>query len=81
MLCSLYKNQHMLAGSACTVLPIIISVVILTTDRELDQDTCREGVDTAETEKNASVMMWVQLCVFAVTPEWRKKKKKLRLQP
>ena len=51
VLCGLYKNQHMLAGSACTVLPIIISVVILTTDRELDQDTCREGVDTAEAEK------------------------------
>lgn len=45
----LYKNQHMLAGSACSMLLVIIFVII-TTDRELDQDTCREGVETAESE-------------------------------
>lgn len=41
-----YKNQHMLAGYAWAELSIIIFVII-TTERELDQDTCREGVDTA----------------------------------
>lgn len=46
-----YKNQHMLAGSACSVLSIIIFVIIITTERELDQDTCGEGVETAERER------------------------------
>lgn len=51
MLLGQYKNQHMLAGSACSVLSIIIFVIIITTERELDQDTCREGVETAERER------------------------------
>lgn len=48
MLCGQYKNQHMLVGSACTLLSIIIFDIIITTERELDQNTCGEGVDTAE---------------------------------
>lgn len=51
MLRGQYKNQHMLAGSACSVLSIIIFVIIITTERELDQDTCREGVEAAERER------------------------------
>lgn len=46
-----YKNQHMLAGLSCTMLSIIIFVIIITTERELDQETCREGVDAAENER------------------------------
>lgn len=46
-----YKSQHMLAGLSCTMLSIIIFVIIITTERELDQETCREGVDAVENER------------------------------
>jgi len=49
--CGQYKNQHMLTGSTCSVLSIIIVVIITTTERELDQDTCSVGVETAERER------------------------------
>lgn len=45
------KNLHMLAGSARHVLSTSICVIIITTERELEQDTCREGVETAQREQ------------------------------
>lgn len=63
-----YKNQHMLAESACSVLSIIIFVIIITTERELDQDTCREGVEAAERErKKKHHCVCDDVCVSAVT--------------
>jgi len=81
------NNQHMSAGSACSVLSTIIFVII-TTERELDQDTCREGVVTAERERKKEPLclrddVKVHVYMLWLRDNWlsEKKKKRNRLIP